>query len=345
LTVYTPYLLPEKQGWGRWTRAVNAERLRRELRRLTRGYERVVCLYDSFKQLPLVGSLGEAVSAYYLYDDFAVDLTGREHGGHDAEAERRMLAAVDRVFPVSERLCEYARQHNAHVHYLPNAFNGDLFRPSGDTPANDPAFTPDNLSAHLSRARRPVIGSAGVISGRVDLVGLLKTAEERPEWDFRLLGQISRSLSRELEQTGRSPDLLERLLALPNVEHLPARPIREVPAVVAGFDVGLVPYCLNRFTLASSPLKVYEYYAMGVPVVATQIPEVVRFDPGIETVTEGQSYAAAIERALVSSTDAAARAARMLRVREHSTLSRAEDALRALAPAAEPQMDCVSFLS
>lgn len=316
LTTYTPYLLPERHGLARWTDKLNLRRMRRELRRLTRGLGRVGVVYDSVRQLPLVGTLGEAASAYYLYDDFGVDLTGREHGGLDRRLEHRMLAAVDVVFAVSQHLLGYARKHTDRVVYLPNGFNADLFQPRAGTAADG----------------APVIGSAGVISGRVDLVGLHQTALERPDWRFRLLGPVSETLEDELEATGRPRDTWRRLVSLPNVEHLPPRPLEGVPDVVAAFDVALVPYCLNRFTMASCPLKVYEYYAMGIPAVSTPIPEVLRFDPGIATVPEGQSYAAAIERTLAAATDPGCRQRLVEIARPHSTAALARTVIDHLLP-------------
>ena len=310
-TLYTPMLLPERHGLARLTASLNHLRLRREVRSLLGPRERVAVLYDHCSQLPLVGRLGEAVSAYYLYDDFRVDLTGRPHGQIDEAAETRMMAAVDVVFAVSQRLHDYAAAHARDVRYLPNGFNADLFVPRPRPPA--------------AADRRPVVGYAGVISGRVDVAGLLATATERPDWVFRLVGSVSPSIERELGRTGRPADLFRRFLALPNVEHLPPRPLREVPDVMAGFDVAVVPYCLNPFTLASSPLKAYEYYAMGIPVVSTRIPEVIRFDPLVATTTEGQSYAGPIAHALACGTTAEARDRQFGIARPHSTLARARD--------------------
>jgi glycosyltransferase involved in cell wall biosynthesis len=56
-------------------------------------------------------------------------------------------------------------------------------------------------------------------------------------------------------------------------------PIDDVPAVVAAADIGLAPTRLDRFTALTVSGKVYEYAAMGKPVVATRLPTVERDFP------------------------------------------------------------------
>ncbi len=58
-----------------------------------------------------------------------------------------------------------------------------------------------------------------------------------------------------------------------------------------------VPYRLNNFTLASSPLKAIEYLAAGAPVLSTEIPALEPFGDVISWVKagDGKSYAAALD--------------------------------------------------
>ena len=41
----------------------------------------------------------------------------------------------------------------------------------------------------------------------------------------------------------------------------------------AEFDIGLIPFVRNTLTEAVNPLKLMEYYALGLPVLATRLPE------------------------------------------------------------------------
>jgi glycosyltransferase involved in cell wall biosynthesis len=56
-------------------------------------------------------------------------------------------------------------------------------------------------------------------------------------------------------------------------------PIDDVPAAVAAADIGLAPTRLDRFTAMTLSTKVYEYAAMGKPVIASRLPLVERTFP------------------------------------------------------------------
>jgi glycosyltransferase involved in cell wall biosynthesis len=124
-------------------------------------------------------------------------------------------------------------------------------------------------AAHYARSRalrrpheRPVAGYVGVVDERLDLDLVADLAAGLPDWTVRSVGPVAKI------DPGTLP-------AAPNLEYLGQRRYDELPAVMAGFDVALMPFALNEATRAISPTKTLEYLAAGLPVVSTPVPDVV----------------------------------------------------------------------
>jgi uncharacterized SAM-binding protein YcdF (DUF218 family) len=81
-----------------------------------------------------------------------------------------------------------------------------------------------------------------------------------------------------------------------------------VPRYIKGFDVGIVPYRLTEYTANVYPTKLNEYLVMGLPVVATDLPEIRRFnaDHGgvVQVAGDAATFAAAVRGALAGSSGA-----------------------------------------
>ena len=94
-----------------------------------------------------------------------------------------------------------------------------------------------------------------------------------PEWSL---------CARRPGRAGRPPR--RRLARCRRAEHAPARPppLRALPEVLRGADAGLIPYARNELTESIFPMKVYEYLAAGLPVVATPLPALADVDRGRE---------------------------------------------------------------
>src|SRR5204863_5983303 len=61
-----------------------------------------------------------------------------------------------------------------------------------------------------------------------------------------------------------------------NIRYLGQRAYDDLPAVLAEWDVAMMPFALNDSTRFISPTKTPEYLAAGLPVVSTPITDVVR---------------------------------------------------------------------
>jgi glycosyltransferase involved in cell wall biosynthesis len=203
--------------------------------------------------------------------------------------ERETLSRADLVLPVSSPLAAYARARGAqHVEVTPNAVVPERF---ADLPARDPSAPP---VAVFSGALRPWHG----IETIAEAWALLGGAAPR----LRVIGD------------GPARDLLAGVGA----EMLGAVPHDRVPRLLGEADIGLAPYSPDA-PAYFSPLKLFEYLAAGLAVVAADIP-------GVRDVT-GDDAAVLIPP---GDAPALARAVSMLTV-DHAARARLGSAARALA--------------
>jgi glycosyltransferase involved in cell wall biosynthesis len=91
----------------------------------------------------------------------------------------------------------------------------------------------------------------------------------------------------------------------------------DLPGVMAGFDVALMPFALNEATRSISPTKTLEYLAAGLPVVSTRVPDVVAdYADVVHLADDGPSFAAACRAVLTSDPAARDRRVRPLQRRQ-----------------------------
>ena len=126
---------------------------------------------------------------------------------------------------------------------------------------------------------------------------LARVANDRP--DLRpILHLYGRGDSEsELARLAAELDIADRLVFHGRI------PLEAVPAALAATDLGIAPTKLDQFTAKSLSTKVFEYGAMGKPVVASRLPLVERtFGPGT-VVTYPSGDDAAMAAAIIGFAD------------------------------------------
>jgi glycosyltransferase involved in cell wall biosynthesis len=186
-----------------------------------------------------------------------------------ARAERWALSRADAVLAVSTPLRDYAISLGAEpdrVHVVPNGVDAELFKPG----------EPDlEVRKRWGLDGDRVLGFVGGLRpwhGVEVLPALLDRLVSRYS-GLRLAIVGDGPLRGELERELRERGLTRSALLTGWLSHA------EVAALVREFDVALAPYSRPQHDFYFSPLKLFEYMACGVPVVAAalgQIEEVVR---------------------------------------------------------------------
>jgi glycosyltransferase involved in cell wall biosynthesis len=176
------------------------------------------------------------------------------------------------------------------------------------------ALDPDlPLPEDIAGIPSPRVGVVGVHDERLDVDALVTIAREEPSWHVILVGPV---------QPG---DVDEAALReLPNVHLLGGKTLEELPAYLKALDVALIPYKVNELTRNIFPLKLYEYLAAGLPVVAGNLPELAPFSDRVALATSPREYVSLV-RAALASDDAEARAARSACAAENSWDKRVEE--------------------
>ena len=110
------------------------------------------------------------------------------------------------------------------------------------------------------------------------------------------------------------------MLSVQNAHCLPWMAGDKIPACVAGFDAGVMPYSLSDpKNLHCVPLKLFDYFLAGTPVVSTRVLSLAEYGDLIYFGDTPAEFAQVVERALSEPLDSAQRAARREVARSHST--------------------------
>lgn len=248
--VFSPLVIPfHGSRMARWAnRRFLAWSLQRVCRKL--GFEKPITWTFVPSSAEAAGSLGERLVIYHCVDEYS-KFTGTNEAAI-LDLERGLMEKADMVVVSSSRLYETKRRHNPKTFLVTHGVDVAHFR----TACGPSVSIPDDCA----ELEHPVIGFFGLIADWVDLEVVRHLAVSRPAWSLLLIGEV---------QTDTSA-----LLRLPNVHILGRRSYQSLPAYCKAFDVAILPFVVNELTLAANPLKLREYLAAGLPVVATPLPEI-----------------------------------------------------------------------
>ncbi len=118
------------------------------------------------------------------------------------------------------------------------------------------------------RTSRKVVGYVGALYQWLDLPLVIHAANVLSDLDFVLIGPLCPEYESLIQ---RAPE---------NIHWLGPKPYHTIPAYMNLFDVALIPFKSGHVAESTNPIKLYEYFSLGKPVVATHMRELQRFDDG-----------------------------------------------------------------
>ncbi|OKS84875.1 glycosyltransferase [Mucilaginibacter polytrichastri] len=185
---------------------------------------------------------------------------------HGILSEDKLVKQSDLVICTSKALYDEKKSQNPNTYFVPNA--ADIDHCSQALNAALP------LHPKLANLPKPIIGYLGTLERRMDYSLILEVVKANPEKTFILAGPVwDNHVPQELFKTK-------------NVHITGPVPYAEVPQMIKGFDVAIIPFKKDEVSATIFPLKLFEYLCAGKPVVVTD------FNPDLKDYTAGTvSYA------------------------------------------------------
>jgi glycosyltransferase involved in cell wall biosynthesis len=299
-----PKSLSRRTREGFWNRTVNRCKASLIRRNLERGHEPRVLYFWHPELHPYVRLLKPDLTIYHVYDRIAEYHESQFAGQPLYRAFHNSCKLADLVVVGSSQQADIVPDNQPEI--VPNGVAFDWYDRQLPQPAD------------VAEIPRPRIGYCGTISQKLDFAWFESLAS-RGRFHLVLIGPLG-NLGAE------GADDFQRLRSLSNVHYLGAKSATEVPAYIKSFDVGLMNYRRGLHCEAGSPLKLYEYAAAGLPMVAART-EFLDAQPGLADMVhfvDGPDDAVeAVERALRDERDVESIERRRAFARENSWQERA----------------------
>lgn len=197
----------------------------------------------------LIQAIGPSSVVVDLVDDQRL-FPGNESQVASITAQyRSFIDLADRVMSNSPGLIgNFEAEFGRRIELAPNSAWPMMPNPHDASPAL--------LARACALKLRPVVGYVGNMRGRMDTSTLLAMMARHPEWDFWYVGQTQNSAFYQAAQQ------------VPNCRFWGALAQADAHAVMAQFDVALIPFKQDALVDSMSPIKADNYRSANLPVLS-----------------------------------------------------------------------------
>lgn len=221
-------------------------------------------------------------------------------------AECTLIERCDDVTVSSQWLLDDLKKYKRPTHLVRNGCEYTHF-----------AHKPSKI--YVDPRGRKIIGYYGAIAPWLDVALIHAVARQYPDAVVLMIGADTTQAQHQLAD-------------VPNIEWIGEVPYADLPYYAHAFAVALLPFKVIPLTLATNPVKVYEYLSAGLNVVCTELPETKIFAPVARIAASPDAFVKAVGASLNSSSDAINVKARQEFALQNTWTSRVEQLLVIFEP-------------
>jgi teichuronic acid biosynthesis glycosyltransferase TuaH len=206
--------------------------------------------------LPDIGDyIKPALKVYHCVDPMIIPYDMK----HGITSELKLVQTSDMVICTSKNLYEQKKLTNPHTYFVPNAAEIDHVAQALD----------EQLPIHeaLINLPKPIIGYLGSVERRIDQELIIKVALANPEKSFVFAGPQY------------TDHFIQAFTNTANIYLTGPVAYQQIPQMLKGFDVAIIPFKKDEVSSTIFPLKLFEYMGAGKAIVATN------FNPDLKDYT------------------------------------------------------------
>ncbi len=198
------------------------------------------------------------VMIYEYVDEIHADIAGKEVAQRILSRHSKVLQTTDIACITSaEKLYrEVASFRTRNLQLVTNGVEIEHF-----SVRRDQQNVPQDIRQVVGRGKC-VIGYFGALAKWFDYELVMELARAHPEYEILLIGwDYDRSLN------------AYPMREYSNITVIGPIDYKVLPHYACWFDVSIIPFRINEVTESTSPIKLFEYMALGHPIVTTDLPE------------------------------------------------------------------------
>lgn len=217
---------------------------------------------------------------YDHYDDLEVS-TAR------IEDHIELLKSAKVVLVTADKLVNNVIKYRQDILLTPNGVDYEMIHKNRPSKGDD---IPNDLKPILYKNKK-IVGYSGALAKWFDYDLLEYLAKTRSDLEFVLVGvNYDGSVDKS------------NILKYENIHWLGMKSYDELFKYVWSFDIAIIPFKINNVTIATSPIKLFEYMACSKPVVTTALPECKKYN-GVFVADNYEQFIDYIDKALVAKKD------------------------------------------